>query len=529
MRAGYYVINGLAPRPYKMEVVKEGFKKKALDDLKIIAEQANALNVELDIGQATETVNVTDAAPLIDTATSNHSGTVTAEQFQKLPSVGRDPFQLLQLAPGAFGDGARGGQNGGSNLPSTTVGGTSGTDGVFKIENGGQITANGARTGENNYQIDGVNTTSVTWGGTSVITPNEDSIKEVKDPDRQLRRGKWSLSWCPGTDHSQNGTNNYHGSAFWKADRQGLNAYQRYGGFGKAPQINTGRFNDFGGTVGGPILRNKLFGFFSYETIRSDSPIDSQGWYETSQFLSSATPSGSNASKYLTFPGFAPAPGTILEAGHTCTDIGLDEGSNCATIAGQGLDLGRPLDPALFPLGTRDPSGVLPDGTHDRFNPGLGGNGTGSAANLDGIPDLVFLVNRGPNTSTQTQYNGRVDYNLGAKDLIAGSFYRVPQVSDSFNGTNRPMNAFHHTTINEAETVLWNHTFSPTLLNEARGNAAGWRWKDLENNPNSPWGLPKAFMDNVNCCSGVIGTIHDQSKLIMELVRRAPSTNGPTP
>jgi hypothetical protein len=130
---GYYVINGLAPRPYKMEVAKEGFKKKALDDLKIIAEQPNALNVQLDVGQASETVNVSDAAPLIDTATSNLSGTVTAEQFQKLPSVGRDPFQLLQLAPGAFGDGARGGQNAGSNLPSTTVGGTSGTDGVFKI------------------------------------------------------------------------------------------------------------------------------------------------------------------------------------------------------------------------------------------------------------------------------------------------------------------------------------------------------------------------------------------------------------
>ena len=61
---GSYVFNGLAPRPYKMEVVKDGFKKKALDDITIIADQANALNVSLDIGQASETVNVTDAAPL---------------------------------------------------------------------------------------------------------------------------------------------------------------------------------------------------------------------------------------------------------------------------------------------------------------------------------------------------------------------------------------------------------------------------------------------------------------------------------
>ncbi len=60
------------------------------------------------------------------------------------------------------------------------------TDGIFKIENGGQITANGARAGDNNYQIDGVGTTSVTWGGSSVITPNEESVKEVKIVSRQL-------------------------------------------------------------------------------------------------------------------------------------------------------------------------------------------------------------------------------------------------------------------------------------------------------------------------------------------------------
>ena len=104
--SGRYIFNGLAPRPYKMEVTKDGFKKKSLDDIKIIAEQSNALNVQLDVGQVSDTVNVTDAAPLIDTATANISGTVTAENIQKLPSFGRDPFQLLQLAPGAFGDGA---------------------------------------------------------------------------------------------------------------------------------------------------------------------------------------------------------------------------------------------------------------------------------------------------------------------------------------------------------------------------------------------------------------------------------------
>ena len=95
-----------------------------LDDVRIIAEQSNAINVQLEIGAANETVTVTNAAPLVDTATANISGTVTAQQLQTLPSMGRDPFQLLQLAPGAFGDGARSTGGGTQNLPGTTIGGT---------------------------------------------------------------------------------------------------------------------------------------------------------------------------------------------------------------------------------------------------------------------------------------------------------------------------------------------------------------------------------------------------------------------
>src|SRR5260370_13378714 len=172
---GIYNFNALPPSKYSLAVEKTGFKKKVLDNVGIIPEQANAVNIQLEIGQVTESVTVSgDSTPLLDTETSNLQGTVKADDIQKLPSIGRDPFQLLQLAPGAFGDGARGnGQNAGFNLPSTTVGGTSGTDGVFKIENGGQITANGARTGENNYQIDGVGTTSVTCGGHALLATNE--------------------------------------------------------------------------------------------------------------------------------------------------------------------------------------------------------------------------------------------------------------------------------------------------------------------------------------------------------------------
>jgi hypothetical protein len=501
---GIYNFAGLSPSQYTLTVEKSGFKKKVLDNVGVIAEQANALNIQLEVGQVTESVTVNgNSTPLIDTETASVSGTVTSEEFQQLPSYGRDPFQLLQLAPGAFGDGAQSGGGGTSNLPGTTIGGTGGTDGIFKTENGGQIVANGVRTGENNYTIDGVGMTSVSWGGAAVITPSEDSIKEVKIVTDNYDAEYGRYRGAQVQIISQNGTNQYHGSLYFKAHRPGLDAFQRYNGYGGNAVIrDDGRFNDFGGTVGGPILHNKLFAFFSYETLRNNQAgVTAGGWYETSAFRALA-PAGSNAAKYLSFPGVAPATGTVVAAAapgdtNSCLSVGLTEGVNCITVSGQGLNLGSPLTAAL---GTPDA------GFQGPGNPGTGGDGLGGANNLNpDVADVAFISGiDSPSTSTEAQYNGRVDFNATSKDLIAFTIYYTPVTSTSINGNGvREMNTFHHSVINEAETGLWDHTFSPTLINEARINAAGWRWKDLALNPNGPWGLPPIALDSLGSSNGL--------------------------
>jgi hypothetical protein len=495
--AGVYSFNALPPSRYWMTVEKTGFKKKVLDNVGVIAEQANSVNVQIDIGQTSETITVQgDATPLIDTETANVSGTVTAQQIQTMPSFGRDVFQLLQLAPGAFGDGAMASGGGTANLPGTTVGGTGGTDGIFKIENGGQISANGARTGENNYQIDGVGTTSVTWGGTSVITPNEDAVKEVKviTDNYDAENGRYRGAQVQVI--SQNGTNQYHGSLFFKAHRPGLNAFTKYNGFnsdlpgcqntkagGYCGNVrDDNRFNDWGGSAGGPILRNRLFVFFAYETLSNKAlQSTSNGWYETSAFRGLAA-SGTNAAAFLSFPNVGPNGGAQVD--NNCASVGLIEGTNCATIPGQGLDLGRPLTSAR---GTSDP------GYTGSSSPGTGGNGSGGANNLDGIADVVFLNGLvTPSDSNHKQYMGRIDFNATSKDLIAFSMFYVPNTTKGINGNgNRLMNLFNSGNTNRAATLLWNHTFGSSLLNEARINAAGWMDKDLDLNPNAPWGLPQ--------------------------------------
>ena len=508
--SGVYNFNALPPSTYTMKVEKSGFKQHLLNNIKILAEQVNAVNVQLEVGQATENVTVTDATPLVDTETSNMSGTVSEREFQKLPSIGRDPFQLLQLAPGAFGDGAQAAGGGTSNLPATNVGGTGGTDGVFKIENGGQISAGGARTGDNNYTIDGVGTTSVTWGGTSVVTPNEDSVKEVKVVTDNYDAEYGRYRGAQVQIISQNGTNQYHGSLFFKAHRPGLNAFTKYNGYNSDLPgcVNTkkggycgnvrdqNRFNDMGGSAGGPIVHNRLFGFFAYETLANTAPgATSSAWYETSQLRGLAI-SGSNAAKFYGFPGVSPNGGHQVD--QTCASIGLVQGTNCFEIPGQGLNLGRPLNSATFPLGTRD------SGYTSSSSPGTGGDGSGGASNLDPTtPDIVFLNGVvSPSNSTHRQYNARVDFNATSKDLVAASMYYVPNSSTSINGNGvRLMNKFNTNYKNRAATVLWDHTFGASMVNEARVNAAGWAQKDLDHNPSAPWGLPQVGFNGTGSIS----------------------------
>jgi hypothetical protein len=106
--AGVYNFNALPAAPFRLEVEKSGFEQKILDNVQLIPEQANALDIQLDVGAATQTVNV-DASmlPAIDTQTASINGTISHRQIQHLPSFGRDVTKLAILAPGAFGDGSQ--------------------------------------------------------------------------------------------------------------------------------------------------------------------------------------------------------------------------------------------------------------------------------------------------------------------------------------------------------------------------------------------------------------------------------------
>ena len=313
------------------------------------------------------------------------------------------------------------------------------------------------------------------WGDVKIVSNSYDA-----------ESGRFSGAQIQVT--SKAGTNDIHGSLFFKADRPGLNAYQRYNGPnsvlpGTPAQRgllrDNSRFNQFGGSVGGPLWKNKVFAFFNYETLRNNTSVTSLGWYDTKEFDGLA-PSGSIANTFLTFPG-AGVSSQGGPLGATCATAGLQERVNCVTIPGHGLDIGSPLKTGLH--------------TQDLTYKSSGTPGVGSG--LDGIADIAQYTTLNPTQVSQSQYNGRVDGDVTSKDRLTFTIYWVPATVTSYNGPVRAYNLYHHSAINDAFAVLWNHTFSPTLLNEARANAAGWRWNEIATNPQEPFGLPQDMISTI--------------------------------
>ena len=261
---GFYTFNALAPDHFSLKVVMAGFADRTITPLSIHPDSPNSADIKMALATNSQSVDVSanTVAPL-ETTTATIAGTVTSNEIQHMPSAGRDIFQLAQLAPGSFGDGSQGSGGGTFALSGTAgPGGTSASSGPFTTENQAQVIGNGQQNSTNGISIDGISTVSATWGGATVITPNEDSVEALRIATNSYdaENGRFSGSQIQVTTKS--GTNQVHGSFFFRANRPGLNAYQRYNGPNsllpgtpaeRGLTRDTARYNDFGGSIGGPF------------------------------------------------------------------------------------------------------------------------------------------------------------------------------------------------------------------------------------------------------------------------------------
>jgi hypothetical protein len=493
---GVYNFNALSAEHFSLTVEKAGFQKQVLNNLQLIPEQPNSLNVKLSLGEASMSVTVdASRAPALDTETADTGTSISDNQIQHIPVYQRDVTQLIQLAPGVLASGAQSAGGGGYQAPGTQTGASSGGGGnlghsssIFATENGASANANGGQFETNGYTVDGISTVSAVWGGATVITPSQDAVSNVKIVTNAYDAENGRFSGALTEITSKSGTNNLHGSFFIQIARPGLNAYQRWNGPSSVQSINpvTGvkltaaqrgllrdqdRYNQLGGSIGGPIWKNRVFAFFAYEGQNQTIQATSTQWFPTSQ-LTALAPPNSIASTFLNFPGAA-VSGTVI-ASVTCANAGLTEGVNCHNIVGQGLNVGSPLTTGL---GKQDLTWV------NASTPGVG-NG------LSNTPDFTQYSIANPTTDDFKQYNGRLDADITGKDHASFAIFWVPSSTTSLRG-GLGYQLFNHSQTNDAFSVIWNHTFSPTLLNEARANAAGWRYNEIQSNPQAPFGLPQ--------------------------------------
>jgi hypothetical protein len=476
---GFYRAAELPPGTYTVTVEATGFKLSISKDVIVEAEQPRGFDVNLQVGDVQQSVTVTASAEALPTENANLGGTISAQEIQRLPQVGRDPYELLRLTPGVFGDGAREGNGNAANLPNAAGPGGSKSS-IFQIENQVQVSANGQRTASNNFTIDGVSVNSLDFGGAAVITPNQESVQEITVLSSSYSAEDGRGSGAQVKVVSRSGTDQYHGSGFFKYQDPNWNAFNSFhGANGEVPSRVNNNFRQFGASVGGPIWKDKLFFFFSYEGLRSNILDTSPGtWVETADFrqrIANLRP-GSVTAQILNSPGVTPRIANVLAA--TCADAGINDPTQCQVVPG-GLDVGSPTGATgqYVPL----------DGAH------FAGGG------LDGHPDIQFVQLALPNSTNGNQYNWRVDYDQG-KNQFAFSTYltRANNLGSDAGGRSRPQGDIAQRPQNQTEALAWIRTLSPTLVNEARFNFTRFGFNQVVANTNVNFGIPRIEIEGYN-------------------------------
>jgi hypothetical protein len=409
---GIYRVTVLPPGKYNVTADAANFKKKEVRGVAVTAEDIRGLDLTLELGTRTETITVTgESVPALQTENANLSHSISTEQIRNLPQNGRDPFELLQLSPGVFGDSSRNGAGLSTNLPSQQGPGGSNNQ-VFQVENQVQVVANGQRTSANNYQVDGVSINSLGWGGAAVISPNQESVKEVVVLTSSYSAEDGRNSGAQVKVISQNGTNGFHGSALVKFNDKGLNAFNKYNGpFGTPNRVNQ-KYRQFGGSIGGPILKDKLFFFTDFEFFQFPQSVT-----RTRTLLTGTPGSGTgSANGFFTYASSATVPvGNTWTTctGTTCTVNLLALASatsapNTPANVANGTFYPNVINPAVSAILTPVQSSLTAPGVSVNIQPSLWQNSitfNNSTMGVRRYPDLRFDYNMTKHQSLEFDYH----------------------------------------------------------------------------------------------------------------------------
>jgi|SRR5579883_1065608 hypothetical protein len=256
---GYYTVTALPPGHYTVAVEQKGFKK-ITRTLELQVAQVGVADFQLQVGEVAQVVNVEAGSPVINLQDSAMGQVVEARQIEEIPLNGRNFTQLALLVPGVTRGQPGGAATGSQNNAETFR---------FGQEGGAALAVNGLRPQADNFILDGIDNNEALVN-TIVLFPPADAIDEFRVQTSVAPAQYGRAGGALVVTSIKSGTNDYHGSAFWFNRNTSLNAES----FFTTPHTPTPGFNrnQFGGTLGGPVIKNKLFLFGDYQGLRQKIP-----------------------------------------------------------------------------------------------------------------------------------------------------------------------------------------------------------------------------------------------------------------
>ncbi len=384
--AGRYNFSRLPVGDFRIDVAFAGFKTVSQSGINLTAEQTLTVNFSLQVGQVSERVEVSAAVTGIETVTSTVRTVVTNQLIEDLPLNGRNALQLQTLIPGAINQaGAR-----------------------VSLSQEDGVSVNGARGNDNNVLLDGGHNNDV-YDGTPTSMPNPDALQEfsVLSSSFSAEYGRGAGSLVTGVTKS--GTNLFHGSLY-EYLRNDLMDARSFFGHANLVTKPTLKRNQFGASLGGPIIKDKTFLFFSWESLREKSATTNTG-----QVMPTAAEHAGDFSQSKT----------------------------------------KPIDPLT---GSRFPGDIIPSSRFSQAAVKIG-NILFPLPNINGN-QLIFNA---PGSDTRNQYISRFDHSFTANDRLYVSYFYYDTLTTAnaglplFNGYNNWTN--NHITGNYTKIL------SPSMLN----------------------------------------------------------------
>ncbi len=394
---GNYVVPSLVVGTYTVKAESATFKTVTQNGIIVQANKSTRVDFSLVVGSVEQSVEVTatGAAPITRTEDAALGSVISETQVQKLPVPQRDFVALAQLVPGA---------NGALNGNQNDLGRTQALN----------LSVNGQRQFDNNYRLDGVSFIDAFVNGSSFV-PALDVISEVSVLSGQYSAAYGEYSGAQVNMITKSGGNKIHGTAFEFLKNDALNA-RSYFDINKPPL----RYNQFGATIGGPIVIPKLYNghdrtffFFGYQGDRLRTRTTLQGAVATEQMRNG------DFSQLL--------PQVVIKNPFT----------------------GVPFPNNVIPSDMLSPQAQK----LMQYIPLPNSPGTG-----------VNFVNTGSNSNDDNQYYGRVDHKISDKDTL---FVRVAVRTDNFrNVTINPNFGSLGTPSNQNYVISESHVFSPRFINQ---------------------------------------------------------------